>query len=347
MKKCLSKETQLEDLVEEPTDKVIMDEQPTEDIPISDEGYVSNPEDTDNAHMEKIPDTTTWFRPIPEEERPASPEPEWVIPPIDLLKVDNNWENAFAKAHQDPDENKLHNKIDDIGSFIRWYCRRIGKEELSKADLEGPAFMMIDLVNPEGHWIVPDISNPLPLGGPPGQVTIQPQFFFNKDLEYLLTGDKERNRALSISKLKAALYQDFGLEELVPSLWIESEREYDISAAYGITHWWFRKQHLTINEPMHWALTLAARTLARSLNLGYILLSAAPASDFPLSKKFTPIAITPVVPLILIFIASEVSLIVSSNRTPTVSGQMTNSLAVCALYGALAIVMKLALVAQR
>ncbi|GJZ27435.1 hypothetical protein Tco_0571688 [Tanacetum coccineum] len=34
---------------------------------------------------------------------------------------------------------------------------------------------------------------------------------------------------LSISKLKAARYLDFGLEELVPSLWVESEREYDIS----------------------------------------------------------------------------------------------------------------------
>ncbi|GJU73488.1 hypothetical protein Tco_1264893 [Tanacetum coccineum] len=261
------------DPVEEPTDEVIMDEQPTKDIPISDEGHVSDPEVTDNDHMPMVPDTTTWFRPIPEEERPASPEPEWVIPPIDLPEAVNNWANAFAKAHQDPDENKLHNKIDDIGSFIRWYCRRIGKEELSKADLEGPAFMMvkgfhensislqfqmeechklltnqIDLVNPEGHQIVPDISNPLPLGGPPGQVTIQPQFFFNKDLEYLLTGDKERNRALSISKLKAALYQDFGLEELVPSLWIESEREYDISVAYGITHWWFNRKQLYINK---------------------------------------------------------------------------------------------------
>ncbi|GKB63443.1 hypothetical protein Tco_0919629, partial [Tanacetum coccineum] len=164
------------DSVEEPTDKVMVDEQYTEDISISDEGHVSDPEDTDNAHMPKILDTTTWFRPILEEERPASPEPEWVIPPIDLPEADNNWANAFAKAHQDPDENKLHNKIDDIGSFIRWYCRRIGKEELSKADLEGPAFMMvkgfhennislqfqmeechklltnqIDLVNPEGH----------------------------------------------------------------------------------------------------------------------------------------------------------------------------------------------------
>ncbi|GKF04123.1 hypothetical protein Tco_0034791, partial [Tanacetum coccineum] len=123
------------DPVEEPTDKVIMDEQPTEDIPIFYEGHASDPEDTDNSNMPKIPDTTTWFRPIPEEERPASLEPEWVIPLIDLPEVDNNWANAFAKAHQDPNENKIHNKIDDIGSFIRWYCRRIGKEELSKADL--------------------------------------------------------------------------------------------------------------------------------------------------------------------------------------------------------------------
>ncbi|GJX15786.1 hypothetical protein Tco_0216618 [Tanacetum coccineum] len=107
------------DPVEEPTNKVMVDEQYTEDILISNEGHVSDPEDTDNAHMPKILDTTTWFRPILEEERPASPEPKWVIPSIDLPEADNNWANAFAKAHQDPDENKLHNKIDDIGSFIR------------------------------------------------------------------------------------------------------------------------------------------------------------------------------------------------------------------------------------
>ncbi|GJV71335.1 hypothetical protein Tco_1491330 [Tanacetum coccineum] len=54
------------------------------------------------------------------------------------------------------------------------------------------------------------------------------------DLDYLLTGDKERKIALSISKLKAARYLDFGLEELVPSLWVESELDYDISA--GLWH---------------------------------------------------------------------------------------------------------------
>ncbi|GKD26928.1 hypothetical protein Tco_1233142, partial [Tanacetum coccineum] len=86
------------------------------------------------------------------------------------------------------------------------------KKKLYKADLEGLAFNLVkafhknnvflqfqmdechklltnkvDLVNPEGHQILRNIYEPLPLGGPPGQVTIQPQFFFNKDLEYLLT----------------------------------------------------------------------------------------------------------------------------------------------------------------
>ncbi|GJW89990.1 integrase, catalytic region, zinc finger, CCHC-type containing protein [Tanacetum coccineum] len=63
-----------------------------------------------------------------------------------------------------------------------------------------------------------------------------------------LKGDKERKIALSISKIKAARYLDFGLEELVPSLWVESKRDYDISAVYGITHWWVRRKEFYINK---------------------------------------------------------------------------------------------------
>ncbi|GKA85838.1 hypothetical protein Tco_0807492 [Tanacetum coccineum] len=227
---------------------------------MQDEGHVSDLEDTDNAHIPKV-STTTWFKPIPEGERPATPEPEWTIPLNDFPEPENNWANTYATTYQVPTENKLQRKTYDIGSFIKWFCRRTGKKKLCKADLEGPAFNLVkafhknnvflqyqmdechklltnkvDLDNPEGHQILRNIYEPLPLGGLPGQVTIQPQFFFNKDLDYLLTGDKERKIALSISKLKAARYLDFGLEELVPSLWVESEREYDISAAYGITH---------------------------------------------------------------------------------------------------------------
>ncbi|GJZ26477.1 hypothetical protein Tco_0570730 [Tanacetum coccineum] len=244
-----------------------------EDIPILDDVNISDLEDTSSAHLTKITTKVDWFKPVPEEDTPASPEPDWVIPLNDLPKAENNSADALAKTYKDPDENKLLSKTRDMGSFIKWYCRRIGKKKLTKADLEGPAYMTvklfhtnnislqfqmeechmllidkIDLVNPEGHRIVPDVTNSLPLGGPPGQVTIQPHFFFNKDLDYLVSGDKERRNALSISKLKVAHYLDFRLEELVLSLWIESECHYDISAAYGITHWCFKQKEFYIQR---------------------------------------------------------------------------------------------------
>nr|GEW45358.1 hypothetical protein [Tanacetum cinerariifolium] len=106
----------------------------------------------------------------------------------------------------------------------------------------------VDLVNPEGHRLLPDVSKPLPLGGPSSQVTIQLKYFFNKDMDYLVSGDEGRRSALSISKLKAAHYLDFGLEELVLSLWIESERVYDISVTYGISHWWFKRKEFYITR---------------------------------------------------------------------------------------------------
>nr|GEX61545.1 hypothetical protein [Tanacetum cinerariifolium] len=47
-------------------------------------------------------------------------------------------------------------------------------------------------------------------------VTIQSDFFFNKDWEYLRHGSKGSRLALSISKMKAAYYPDVGLEQMVP-----------------------------------------------------------------------------------------------------------------------------------
>ncbi|GJZ57160.1 hypothetical protein Tco_0612654 [Tanacetum coccineum] len=50
-------------------------EQSSNNTPMQDEGHVSDLEDTDNAHIPKV-STTTWFKPILEGERPATPEPE-------------------------------------------------------------------------------------------------------------------------------------------------------------------------------------------------------------------------------------------------------------------------------
>ncbi|GJT17948.1 hypothetical protein Tco_0876654 [Tanacetum coccineum] len=94
----------------------------------------------------------------------------------------------------------------------------------------------VDLYNPEGHQIQRNVYEPLPLGGPPGQ------------------RERERRIALSISKLKAARYLDFGLEELVPTLWVEKvEREYASAGwFYGITHGGFLKKGILHQQTQIW-----------------------------------------------------------------------------------------------
>ncbi|GJZ36941.1 hypothetical protein Tco_0583132 [Tanacetum coccineum] len=117
-------------------------EQSSDDIPMQDEGHVSDLEVTDNAHIPKV-STTTWFKPIPKGERPATPEPEWTIPPNDFTEPENNWPNTYAITYQVLEENKLQRKSYDIGSFIKWFCKRTGKKKLCKADLKGPSFNLV------------------------------------------------------------------------------------------------------------------------------------------------------------------------------------------------------------
>nr|GEX88442.1 hypothetical protein [Tanacetum cinerariifolium] len=121
-------------------------------------------------------------------------------------------------------------------------------EDLDMDEAMGPD-EQVQLSNEEdiksGHILTQTTAT----GGLPGQVTIQSDFFFNKDLEYLRYGSKGRRPALSISKMKAAYYPDAGLEQMVPDqFWIEEECKYDIAAMYGISHWWFQKQRFYIDR---------------------------------------------------------------------------------------------------
>nr|GEU78471.1 Gag-Pol polyprotein [Tanacetum cinerariifolium] len=150
--------------------------------------------------------------------------------------------DAQAQSSDDEDIRNAH---------IPKFCKRRGITELKPQDLEGPAFEIIKVFHPnvihleyqmeECHKLLTDsvddsilrhnVSKPLPLGGLPGQVTIQSDFFFNKDLEYLRYDKKGSKPALLISKMKAAYYPDAGLEQMVPDqMWIEEECKYDIPA---------------------------------------------------------------------------------------------------------------------
>nr|GEW68763.1 hypothetical protein [Tanacetum cinerariifolium] len=157
----------------------------------------SDDEDIANAHIPKVNLRQDWWKPL-EEERPATPEPAWSIPSSDVPVLKNNWASALASTYSPPSEDSLLAQAGDIAMFIHWFsCDSILRHNVSK---------------------------PLPLSVPPGQVTIQSDFFFNKDLEYLRYDSKGSRLVLSISKMKAASYPDVGLEQMVPDqMWIEEE----------------------------------------------------------------------------------------------------------------------------
>nr|GEV19173.1 hypothetical protein [Tanacetum cinerariifolium] len=160
---------------------------------------------------------------IAPEERPATPEPAWSIRSSDVPIPTNNWASALASNYSPPPEDSLLAQTGDMATFINWFYKRRGITELKPQDLEDPTFEIIKVFHPdvihlqyqmeECHKLLTDsvddpilrnnVSKPLPLGGLPGQVIIQSDFFFNKDLDYLRYGNKGNRPALSISKMKA------------------------------------------------------------------------------------------------------------------------------------------------
>nr|GEU84807.1 retrovirus-related Pol polyprotein from transposon TNT 1-94 [Tanacetum cinerariifolium] len=194
---------------------------------------------------------------------------------------------ALVSNYLPPPEDSLLAQIGDIATFMDWFCKRRGITDLKPQDLEGPTFEIVKVFHldviqlqyqmEECYKLLADsvddpilrynVSKPLPLGGPPGQVIIQFEFFFNKDLKYLRYGSKGRRPALFISKMKAAYDPDAGLEQMVPDqFWIEEEYKYDIVALYGISHWWFQRQQFYIDRHTSKADRRAVRTNMRILN---------------------------------------------------------------------------------
>ncbi|GJY27465.1 hypothetical protein Tco_0403232 [Tanacetum coccineum] len=183
----------------------------------------SGDEDIGHDHIPTVNLRLNWWKPLTED-RPATPEPAWSIPSSYLPVLVNNWASALASTYAPPPENSLLAQTGDMTISIDWFCKKQGITELKQQDLEGPAYELVKVFHPnvihlqyqmeECHKLLIDqvdesilrynLSIPLPLGGAPGQVTIQSDFFFNKDLEYLQYGRKSGRPALSISKMKAA-----------------------------------------------------------------------------------------------------------------------------------------------
>nr|GEW21301.1 retrovirus-related Pol polyprotein from transposon TNT 1-94 [Tanacetum cinerariifolium] len=225
------------------------------DMAPDEQAQSSNDEDIGSAHIPKVNLRQEWWKPL-EEERHATPEPAWLILPSDVPVPTNNWASALASNYSPPEESLLV-QTDDIATFMDWFCKRRGITELKPQDLEGLAFEIVKVFHPdlihlqyqmdECHKLLTDsvddpilrhnISKPLPLGGPPGQ-------------------------------MKAAYYPDTGLDQMVPGqFWIEEECKYDIAAMYGISHWWFQRQRFYIDRHTSEGDRSAVKTHMRILSV--------------------------------------------------------------------------------
>ncbi|GJQ96475.1 hypothetical protein Tco_0007614 [Tanacetum coccineum] len=269
-----------------PNDSLMQDDSiPEEQVHLSDD------EDSETDHQSKADSRKDWWKPLPEEEIPATPEPTWTIPSSNKSYVANNWASALATTYEHPAENSLLAKTGDMTIFLKWYCRQVNKTTLTQADFEGRAYEVVKAFYPDvihlqfqmeirlTGRILKEIKSESMSTDHCLSVDLHVMLlfkhnFFNKDLEYLWYGSKGSYPALSISKMKVANYPDFGLELLVPEqMWIDDVCTYDISANYGISHWWFTRQKFYIDRHYSPLRRKDVRTHMRILSVTQLNLS--------------------------------------------------------------------------
>nr|GEV14838.1 hypothetical protein [Tanacetum cinerariifolium] len=180
--------------------------------------HLSNDEDSRNDHLPKADSRKDWWKPLPEEERPTNPEPAWTIPSSNVSDVENNWATALVSAYETPIENSLLAKTEDIDKFPKLVL---------PTSLDGGASQDAHLTGRIQKKIK---SESMPT-------------------DHFLLVVLRVIPALSIFKMKATSCPDFGRELLMPEqIWIDGMYTYDISAKYGISHWWFNRQKFYINR---------------------------------------------------------------------------------------------------
>ncbi|GKD38809.1 hypothetical protein Tco_1259016, partial [Tanacetum coccineum] len=78
-----------------------------DDLTPDEQVHSSDDEDIRNDHIHKVNLKQDWWKPLSEEDRPATPEPAWSIPSSDLPVPMNNWASALASTYAPPPENSL------------------------------------------------------------------------------------------------------------------------------------------------------------------------------------------------------------------------------------------------
>ncbi|GJV50169.1 hypothetical protein Tco_1440381 [Tanacetum coccineum] len=123
------------------------------------------------------------------------------------------------KLNDEKDTLTFNDVMGSVVDFTKFTRNCLKKDKITKADLEGPAFKLlkgkykkyikieynfeqcylaltdqIDRLNPKGDRIPHELGKPIPLHDAPCRLTILVDLFFNKDLEYLTTGNVENHK---------------------------------------------------------------------------------------------------------------------------------------------------------
>ncbi|GKD77937.1 hypothetical protein Tco_1340558 [Tanacetum coccineum] len=80
--------------------------------------HSSNDEDIGNDHIPKVNLKQDWWKSLPEEDIPATPEPALSIPSSDLSVPMNNWASALVSTYAPPPENSLLAQTGDMAIFM-------------------------------------------------------------------------------------------------------------------------------------------------------------------------------------------------------------------------------------
>ncbi|GKF78310.1 hypothetical protein Tco_0230780, partial [Tanacetum coccineum] len=81
--------------------------------------HVSNDQDFGDDHTPTATDSRKdWWKPLHEEERPATLKPAWTILPSNVSDVENNWASTLASSYEPPAENSLLAKTGDMTTFL-------------------------------------------------------------------------------------------------------------------------------------------------------------------------------------------------------------------------------------
>ncbi|GKD62126.1 hypothetical protein Tco_1299635, partial [Tanacetum coccineum] len=112
--------------------------------------HVSNDQDFGDDHTPTATDSRKdWWKPLHEEERPATLKPAWTILPSNVSDVENNWASTLASSYEPPAENSLLAKTGDMTTFLNWYYHQINKSKLTQADLEEQTYKVVKVFYPD------------------------------------------------------------------------------------------------------------------------------------------------------------------------------------------------------